>query len=75
MDWQWRFLDADGLGLSSADAGGDADSEPVRSEFATQADAETWIGEVWRDLVDRGVDAVELWCRDSLIYGPMSLSA
>lgn len=75
MDWRWSFLDAEGRKLSSADAGGGVDGEPVRDEFATQADAETWIGEVWRDLVNRGVDAVELWCQDSLIYGPMPLSA
>lgn len=77
VDWRWRFLDADGQGLSSASAGGgadeSADGEPLRDEFATQADAETWIGEVWRDLVDRGVDAVQLWHDDSMIYGPMSL--
>ena len=43
------------------------------TEFPTQADAETWVGEVWQDLVADGVDAVTLYEEQRLVYGPMSL--
>ena len=42
---------------------------------ATQGDAETWIGEMWRELVDAGIDAVVLLEDGREVYGPMSLSA
>ena len=41
--------------------------------FPTPADAETWIGEVWRELLDGGVDQVLLLDEDDVVYGPMSL--
>jgi hypothetical protein len=41
--------------------------------FPTQAEAETWVGEVWRELLDDGVDAVTLYEDQRLVYGPMSL--
>jgi hypothetical protein len=43
--------------------------------FPNQADAESWVGEVWADLAARGVDAVTLFEDDRLVYGPMSLHA
>ncbi len=43
------------------------------SEFPTQADAETWIGEVWADLLQTGVEEVSLLEADRIVYGPMSL--
>lgn len=43
------------------------------SEFPTQADAETWVGEVWQDLLADGVDAVTLFEEQRIVYGPMSL--
>ena len=43
------------------------------TEFPTQADAETWVGEVWQDLLADGVDAVTLYEEQRLVYGPMSL--
>ena len=39
----------------------------------TQGDAETWLGETWRELLDAGVDAVVLLEDDREVYGPMSL--
>jgi hypothetical protein len=39
----------------------------------TQGDAETWLGETWRELVDAGVDAVVLLDDGREVYGPMSL--
>jgi hypothetical protein len=48
---------------------------PVRSEeFPTQGDAESWIGETWRELAAEGVRAVTLYEDDRDVYGPMSLS-
>ena len=39
----------------------------------TQGDAETWLGEIWRELLDAGVDAVVLLEDGREVYGPMSL--
>ncbi len=41
--------------------------------FSSQADAETWLGTVWRELADAGVSAASLFEDDRLVYGPMSL--
>jgi hypothetical protein len=43
--------------------------------FASQADAESWVGEIWSDLAELGVDAVSLLEADRVVYGPMSLQA
>ena len=61
--WTWRYEKSDGSVVSP---------EPSTS-FAAQADAETWIGETWKELLDRGVDQVTLFEGDRLVYGPMSL--
>jgi len=42
--------------------------------FASQSDAESWLGQVWRELADAGVAAVSLYEEQRLVYGPMSLS-
>jgi hypothetical protein len=42
-------------------------------EFPTQADAETWLGESWADLLASGVEEVSLLEADRIVYGPMSL--
>ena len=41
--------------------------------FASQGDAESWIGENWRTLLDAGVDQVSLLDEGRIQYGPMSL--
>ncbi len=41
--------------------------------FPSQADAETWVGETWRDLVAVGVEQVSLLAAGQKVYGPMSL--
>lgn len=41
--------------------------------FADQDEAEAWLGDAWRDLVDQGVDEVTLLRGDEVVYGPMSL--
>ncbi|MEH6377562.1 hypothetical protein V7793_24985 [Streptomyces sp. KLMMK] len=65
MAWLWRFEKADGTETSPA-------VEP--EEFSTQGDAESWIGEVWKELLDGGAERVTLFEDDSEIY-VMSLRA
>jgi hypothetical protein len=43
--------------------------------FASQADAESWVGEIWTELSAAGVASVTLVEHDRDVYGPMSLSA
>lgn len=65
--WTWRLEDA---------AGREVAPEGVSpQEFPSQSDAESWVGEVWRDLLEAGVDAVTLFEGDREVYGPMSLHA
>ncbi|MEU2558106.1 hypothetical protein ABZ626_01980 [Streptomyces longispororuber] len=64
--WTWRFEKADGTEVRP----------PVQpEEFTTQGDAETWIGEHWKELSEGGVDQVTLLEDTAKIYGPMSLHA
>ena len=65
--WWWRLEDADG-GLVEV-------PEYADQRFASQADAESWVGEIWAELADHGVAAVTLLEHDREVYGPMSLSA
>ena len=41
--------------------------------FGSQSDAETWLGESWRGLLEAGVDQVTLLEEGRAEYGPMSL--
>lgn len=66
MAWTWRYEAADGTRVNPATA-------PVAEDFPAQGDAESWVGEVWRELLDSGVDAVSLLEDDRVVYGPMSL--
>ena len=43
MPWSWRFEKADGRAV---------DAGLPRETFTTQADAETWLGESWRELAE-----------------------
>lgn len=64
MAWTWRFEKADGVRVDP----------PVQPEdFTTQGDAESWIGENWRELAASGVNQVVLLEDDREVYGPMSL--
>jgi hypothetical protein len=65
--WSWRCHDASGAVTSPASAAG--------STFPTQADAESWLGEAWRDLLDEGVESVTLLEGEREVYGPMGLRA
>jgi hypothetical protein len=44
-----------------------------RETFSSQSDAESWLGESWRALLDAGVDQVTLLEEGRAEYGPMSL--
>lgn len=67
MGWTWIYTDNQGNPVSQVPAAA------VLEPFPTQAEAESWLGESWRDLLDNGVDAVVLWEDDRVAYGPMSL--
>ena len=47
----------------------------VTNGFPSQSEAESWLGEQWRELAGVGVDAVTLAHEGSVVYGPMSLRA
>jgi hypothetical protein len=50
------------------------DSAPTAESFPSQADAESWVGENWRELLAAGVAQVTLLEGDREVYGPMGLS-
>jgi hypothetical protein len=64
--WRWRLEDASGNEVTSGEGS---------PRFPSQSDAESWVGEVWRDLAEDGVDQVTLFEGDREVYGPMSLHA
>ncbi len=68
MTWTWRLEDPDGATIDPAALG----VEVPRSE--NQGDAESWLGENWRDLLSRGVATVSLFDGDEKAYGPMGLA-
>lgn len=51
------------------------ESGGASADFPTQADAEAWLGEAWRDLLGSGVPAVTLVEDGRTVYGPMPLDA
>ena len=65
MAWTWRLEAEDGSLVDSV-------SSPAQ---ANQSDAESWLGEQWRELAAAGVARVTLLDGSTEIYGPMSLAA
>ncbi|PZS19352.1 MAG: hypothetical protein DLM57_04230 [Pseudonocardiales bacterium] len=63
MTWMWRLESVDGSVFIG----------PVSPSHANQSDAESWLGEHWRELADAGVAQVTLFDSDVAVYGPMSL--
>lgn len=58
MSWTWTYdNDAEGL---------------PRESFGSQSEAESWVGESWRELLDAGVHTVTL-VNDGVVVYPMSL--
>jgi hypothetical protein len=66
--WWWRLESAVGAEVEVGD-------DLAGQRFASQADAESWVGETWSDLAAEGVDAVTLFEHERQVYGPMSLHA
>jgi len=57
MPWSWRYEDTDGKPVTGP-----------TEVFASQADAESWIGQTWRDLHATGVTTVTLVEDDRVEY-------
>ncbi|MFI6820785.1 hypothetical protein ACIBJE_07505 [Micromonospora sp. NPDC050187] len=57
MPWSWRYEDAKGESVDG----------PTET-FTSQADAESWIGQTWRQLASSGVTAVDLVEDDRVEY-------
>ncbi len=68
MTWTWRLEDPDGATIDPATLGVEVPGAD------NQGDAESWLGENWRDLLDRGVATVSLFEGDRKAYGPMGLA-
>ena len=64
MAWTWRYEKTDSSPVTLED---------TAPTFSSQADAESWIGEEWEQLLKAGVDGVTLLEDDREVYGPMSL--
>lgn len=64
MSWTWRLEAVDGSELASPPS-------PVHSN---QSDAESWLGEHWRELAAAGVAQATLFDDDHEVYGPMPLA-
>jgi len=57
MAWNWRYEDVDGRSVNG----------PAET-FSSQADAESWIGQSWRELASTGVTSVTLVEDDRVDY-------
>jgi hypothetical protein len=68
MSWTWQLTDPSGADVDPASVGVDV------PESESQGDAESWLGENWRDLLDRGVATVTLRSAGERVYGPMGLA-
>lgn len=64
MPWVWNYQTADGDALTPSAA--------TTENFLSQADAESWLGEAFRALLDQGVDQVSL-LHDGEVRYTMSL--
>ena len=65
MTWTWQFEKADGGVVTARDL--------PKDTWTSQGDAESWLGENWRSLLEQGVDQVSLVEDGRVEYGPMSL--
>ena len=66
MAWTWRYEGPDGGEVDPGELAG--------GTFPNQSDAESWVGETWRDLLAAGVHQVTLMEGDRKVYGPMGLN-
>jgi hypothetical protein len=65
MTWTWQCEKKDGTAVSSRDL--------PKETFTSQGDAESWLGENWRGLLEAGVDQVSLLEDGRVEYAGMSL--
>ncbi|MDF5758517.1 hypothetical protein [Spongiactinospora sp. TRM90649] len=65
MVWRWRYENANG--------GEVTERVLPRELFQSQADAESWLGENWSELLELGVERVTLLEEDRVEYAGMSL--
>lgn len=62
MAWSWRYETADGRVL-------DDETLALPSElFPSRGDAESWLGESWRELLEAGTDQVTLLEDERVVY-------
>lgn len=59
MTWSWRYQDEDGRPLPAPDND---------ESFGAKGDAESWLGETWRSLLESGVSQVVLSQDDRVEY-------
>ena len=59
--------------METSDGSAAVGADLPRETFSSQGDAESWLGENWRELLAAGVDQVTLLEEDRVEYGPMSL--
>jgi hypothetical protein len=64
VSWTWRLEDTKGTVVTG----------PESPTQTNQSDAESWIGEQWRELLGAGVAQATLLHDGAVVYGPMSLS-
>jgi hypothetical protein len=66
--YRWRYENAEGTVVVP-------DLDDAYEDFASQAEAEAWLGQTWQVLLDSGVDQVILLDDGAVVYGPMNLYA
>jgi len=69
MSWHWRLEDPSGAAVEPSSIGVEL------PDTDNQGDAESWLGENWRELLGKGVATVTLFDGDDEVYGPMGLAA
>lgn len=57
MPWTWQYVDSTGAAVTGPN-----------EMFGSQSDAESWIGQSWRELVESGVTSVRLVEDDRVEY-------
>ncbi len=57
MAWTWRYEDAQGRPVDGP-----------HEAFSSQSDAESWVGQSWRELVAAGIATVALVEEDRVEY-------
>ena len=68
MTWSWQLADPDGAVLDPVDVGVEVPAAD------NQGDAESWLGEHWRELLAAGVATATLLDGTTRVYGPMGLA-